>query len=139
VLLLLTKLLLPSPCTTSHTLQVATVLLARLLSWLHLSQVVCPGSPDCLRFVLVLGERQAGKASLFTRLVAASAEYAGQLGGASAAAAAAAQAEAEGATASREDGTTGMGAEVGLLAAGVAADVCVASVWRRCCARHVDM
>lgn len=76
------------------------MLLARLLSWLHLSQVVCPGSPDCLRYVLVLGERQAGKASLFTRLVAAPAEYAGQLGGTG----------AEGPL----DGTTGMGAEVGV-------------------------
>lgn len=79
------------------------MLLARLLSWLHLTHVVCPGSPDCLRFVLVLGERQAGKASLFTRLVDAPAEYASQLGGASAAAAE----EEEGL-----DGTTGMGAEV---------------------------
>jgi hypothetical protein len=60
---------------------------------------VCPGSTDCLRYVLVLGERQAGKASLFTRLVAAPPEYAGQLG-----------ATAEGGP---MDGTTGMaGAEV---------------------------
>lgn len=89
------------------------MLLARLLSWLHLSQVVCPGSPDCLRFVLVLGERQAGKASLFSRLVAAPAEYAGQLGGVSAAAAA----QAEGPEMEEPlDGTTGMWAEVGLSA-----------------------
>lgn len=72
------------------------MLLARLLSWLHLTHVVCPGSPDCLRFVLVMGERQAGKASLFSRLVAAPAEYAAQLGGG-----------AEGL-----DGTTDMGAQV---------------------------
>jgi len=78
-------------------LQVATVLLARLLSWLHLTHVVCPGSPDCLRFVLVMGERQAGKASLFSRLVAAPSEYAAQLGGGA----------EEGL-----DGTTDMGAQV---------------------------
>jgi hypothetical protein len=59
---------------------VATILLVRLLSWLHLTHVVCPGSTDCLRFVLVLGERQAGKASLFSALVDAPADYAGHLG-----------------------------------------------------------
>lgn len=75
------------------------MLLARLLSWLHLSQVVCPGSPDCLRFVLVMGERQAGKASLFTRLVDAPADYAGHLGGTAA---------------GSLDGSTGMGAQVRL-------------------------
>jgi hypothetical protein len=58
---------------------------------------VCPGSTDCLRYVLLVGERQAGKASLFTRLVAAPPEYAAQLG-----------ATTEGPL----DGTTGMGAEV---------------------------
>lgn len=61
--------------------QMALVLLCRLLSWLHLGSVVAPGSADCLHFVLVLGEAQAGKASLFQQLVAAPPEYAGQLGG----------------------------------------------------------
>lgn len=57
------------------------MLLCRLLSWLHLASVVAPGSPDCLRFVLIIGQAQSGKASLFTHLVAAPAELAGQLGG----------------------------------------------------------
>lgn len=82
--------------------QVAIVLLARLLSWLQLSRVVSPSSPECLRFVLVLGERQAGKASLFTRLVDAPPEYAGQLGG--------------GTAAGLLDGSTGMGAQVRAVA-----------------------
>ncbi|KAF6259447.1 hypothetical protein COO60DRAFT_1460173 [Scenedesmus sp. NREL 46B-D3] len=61
--------------------QMALVLLCRLLSWLHLGSIVAPGSSDCLHFVLVMGEAQAGKASLFQQLVAAPPEYAGQLGG----------------------------------------------------------
>jgi hypothetical protein len=64
-----------------HALQMALVLLCRLLSWLHLGSVVAPNSSECLHFVLILGEAQAGKASLFQQLVAAPAEYAGQLGG----------------------------------------------------------
>lgn len=67
-------------CTAPPNPQVATILLVRLLSWLHLTHVVCPGSTDCLRFVLVLGERQAGKASLFSALVDAPVDYAGHLG-----------------------------------------------------------
>ena len=59
----------------------ALVLLCRLLSWLHLGSIVAPGSSDCLHFLLVMGEAQAGKASLFQQLVAAPPEYAGQLGG----------------------------------------------------------
>lgn len=71
-----------SPCPALPALpQMALVLLCRLLSWLHLGSVVAPGSADCLHFVLVLGEAQAGKASLFQQLVAAPPEYAGQLGG----------------------------------------------------------
>jgi hypothetical protein len=62
-------------------MQMALVLLCRLLSWLHLGSVVAPGSSDCLHFVLVMVEAQAGKASLFQQLVAAPPEYAGQLGG----------------------------------------------------------
>eukprot|EP00775_Hariotina_reticulata_P008232 gene8232-8422_t len=65
--------------------QVALVLLSRLLSWLHLASVVAPGSADCLRYVLLLGEAQSGKNSLFSQLVAAPSEYAAQLGGVSAA------------------------------------------------------
>eukprot|EP00879_Flechtneria_rotunda_P004696 GHRR01004960.1.p1 GENE.GHRR01004960.1~~GHRR01004960.1.p1 ORF type:complete len:884 (+),score=323.86 GHRR01004960.1:843-3494(+) len=61
--------------------QVALVLLCRLLSWLHLASVLAPGSQDCLRFVLILGQSQAGKSELFTKLVAAPPEYAAQLGG----------------------------------------------------------
>jgi hypothetical protein len=61
--------------------QVGLVLLCRLLSWLHLASVVAPGSPDCVRFVLVMGQAQSGKANLFTQLVAAPAELASQLGG----------------------------------------------------------
>eukprot|EP00878_Enallax_costatus_P000521 GHUV01000616.1.p1 GENE.GHUV01000616.1~~GHUV01000616.1.p1 ORF type:complete len:437 (+),score=146.12 GHUV01000616.1:1904-3214(+) len=64
--------------------QVGLVLLCRLLSWLHLASVLAPGSPDCLRFVLIIGQAQSGKASLFTQLVAAPAELAGQLGGSTA-------------------------------------------------------
>lgn len=62
-------------------LQVGLVLLCRLLSWLHLASVVAPGSPNCVRFVLIMGQAQSGKASLFTQLVAAPAELAAQLGG----------------------------------------------------------
>jgi hypothetical protein len=78
---------------------VATVLLVRLLSWLHLTHVVYPGSNDCLRFVLVLGERQAGKASLFSALVDAPADYAAHLGAT--------------ATQGPLDGTTRMSSQVG--------------------------
>jgi hypothetical protein len=92
------------PHTPARNTQAATVLLARLLSWLHLGQVVAPGSPSCLRFVLVLGEPQSGKATLFARLVDAPAEYAAQLGGASGGAAV--------------DGTQGMAAAGGARAAG---------------------
>jgi hypothetical protein len=61
------------------------VLLARLLSWLNLASVVAPGSSDCLRYVLLLGEARSGKSSLFCQLVAAPAEFAAQLGGGSSA------------------------------------------------------